>query len=44
MNEKQFEKWMKDIERRLESLEHNTHPPREFIRCDACMAKIKEKE
>ena len=31
------------LEERVEELECNTHPPREFIVCKKCNQKIKEK-
>ena len=31
------------IEERLRVLEKNSHPPREFVTCEKCNNKIKEK-
>tara|TARA_Y100000004_G_scaffold178625_1_gene221377 strand:- start:519 stop:650 length:132 start_codon:yes stop_codon:yes gene_type:complete len=31
------------IEERLRILEENSHPPREFVTCEKCNNKIKEK-
>ena len=32
-----------EIEDRLVKLESNTHPPRDFVVCEYCKQKIKEK-
>ena len=32
-----------ELEKRLEALENMAHPPREFVTCEECNNKIKEK-
>ena len=32
------------LEEKVEKLEKASHPPREFVRCEECNCKIKEKD
>ena len=34
---------IEDLEKRLKTLEENSHPPRTFVRCEDCNKQIKEK-
>ena len=34
---------IEDLEKRLRTLEENSHPPRIFVRCEDCKKQIKEK-
>tara|TARA_R100001530_G_C4317707_1_gene154809 strand:+ start:239 stop:370 length:132 start_codon:yes stop_codon:yes gene_type:complete len=43
MWKKQFEDELKDIRKRLYILEKDSHPIRDFVRCERCKKKIKEK-
>ena len=40
---KKSKKKMEDLEKRVEKLEDNSHPKRDFIVCDRCKETIKEK-
>ena len=35
---------IKVLEKKVEKLEKASHPPREFVRCEECNNKIKEKD
>tara|TARA_Y100000401_G_C8324643_1_gene227433 strand:- start:2979 stop:3296 length:318 start_codon:yes stop_codon:yes gene_type:complete len=36
--------WCKLLEERIKILEENSHPPRDFVRCNECKQTIKEKK
>tara|TARA_R100000773_G_C4192413_1_gene97836 strand:+ start:520 stop:669 length:150 start_codon:yes stop_codon:yes gene_type:complete len=42
MWKKEFELELADVKLRLEKLEKNSHPPREFVKCSECNCEIKE--
>ena len=44
MNDEDIKRQVMDIEQRLLKLEQDAHPPREFVTCNSCKAKIKEKD
>tara|TARA_Y100001938_G_scaffold150561_1_gene242073 strand:- start:3525 stop:3677 length:153 start_codon:yes stop_codon:yes gene_type:complete len=44
MNYENLRKRIMSIENRLFKLEQEAHPPREFVVCNSCKAKIKEKD
>ena len=35
---------VKLLEEKVEKLEKEAHPPRDFVRCEDCNKKVKEKE
>ena len=35
---------MKSLEKRVDKLEKDAHPPRTFVTCEECKTKIKEKD
>ena len=41
---KQFEEELLDIRNRLEILEKDSHPRRDFVTCNCCKRKLKEKK
>ena len=43
MWKKEFELELADVKLRLEKLEKNSHPARNFVVCEDCKNKIKEK-
>jgi len=43
VNEKDLKDWIYSIEKRLFKLERDAHPPRDFVKCEDCLNKIKEK-
>ena len=44
MWKKQFEEELLDIRNRLEILEKDSHPRRDFVTCNCCKRKLKEKK
>ena len=44
MFKKEFELELLDIKLRLLKLEKNAHPVRNFVTCDCCKKKLKEKQ
>ena len=39
-----IKEWIASIEKRVLELEQTAHPPRDFVTCEDCKARIKEKD
>ncbi len=44
MTDDALKDWMYSIEKRLFKLEKDAHAPRDFVRCNECSSKIREKD